>query len=1333
MDTAAAELLTVSDLVRLSRPLCGTTFLASSTSSRPSAPSEPQGVSPFGNPSTTTNILIPMNRPVFLVGIVSLPVFDVDEHPSTPHKCPSSNSSCLRFSDGTSTVCCDVLNFGVRMLLEKVLVLAFNFTPFKQGGGFLEIVKWSFRVFLSGQLHPCSTTVPFPLRLHNASAYEDSGAKARYNIIGAIESVGPVFTAPCSMTNESNRKNLRGFLVEFIICNCQLCKSKIPVDKLVKTADSHSYSKSVFVYFCGSCSPWHPAITKLIGSSVVLSGLKKKLMFIGRGESQLIFVITEVSLLHVLRMPWKQSVHAKTRIRGRGECGHYNGVVRAVYLQGTVVELDKEVWLLLTDQQSVLPHSIRVGAIIAVKNAHFVRANFSGNQVLIVGCCFRSSILVESFSPLETGCHIVSQMPSLLRNLIAPLAFSARLWMLLAFSSFCRKFDGILQEEEILGSKKTEGLLQMYATSCLPSWAFRSRHGVFSEMCKHASASCGYSSEPHDVELKLMVPLSIFMLYCENMLSRAVFRQGKTYPESCIHHGGNCSQTVRRIIPSQEIGINLSGTLKISPASGRLQFFDATGSIDVLIPDLPSTWKPNSIYEVSEYNLIIEGIPQKAQGHSKEHIDEPFSCKMIFDWSSLRREINVGIVIYFHFRNATCRELSFNSSDVPKEDHEDLNGEFLMLQVLHKFPVSQKFPGDLAISERSSAIVEAIVLPWGLFLARNDSGQHFSEVVGNLSDNCSQISIKRQKTDRSSQSPGSLDDLNSMASDRSNISISTQDNINSDLIDMNSHKIPCLACARNSNKMVLVGSGILYSIKSTVKTDISYKPSILKTFMEFKSFDLFQYQGLQIGGFYIVKHERNGSSCTFPDSDSANGLKILITSKTKFWRLYMFPRETLFYNGVTCNAAFSNLLFRTYEVFVGEVIRNLVKAPASYSLVTTDIYLQVCRDLWGPLELDLKKIRRHFTNVASTIEEDNLFCNETGVSLSSSFNECGFSSPFPVGNLTCIRGEIIGVHNLKSLGSLDDDKWPRNCNGDVTSVSIYIVMGHHTVEVFGSLRKYAWPIGFGEGVYATFYRILKHSMQNRFMLTPISFIEIDSVRMVNDASLSLHADVCSASNIFVASDATSLVLISQLVLSSCSSFIHLRCRVVDVCMLILERSDTSKPILKSMGPPQFDIPIAAFVLEDGSSSCVCWTNGDLASTLLRLSDEFPNTAVGRTCESSGCYYLDRILRRHDRITMKNYSSLSDSCEDSFSVSSGNILSNSDENLLKSIIFNACFGLEWAIVGTVMDLDAVRELQGHYLQADMELDSFQHLWARELHGIDSLEEARSLVKQLRTNR
>lgn len=50
----------------------------------------------------------------------------------------------------------------------------------------------------------------------------------------------------------------------------------------------------------------------------------------------------------------------------------------------------------------------------------------------------------------------------------------------------------------------------------------------------------------------------------------------------------------------------------------------------------------------------------------------------------------------------------------------------------------------------------------------------------------------------------------------------------------------------------------------------------------------------------------------------------------------------------------------------------------------------------------------------------------------------------------------------------------------------------------------------------------------------------------------------------------------------------------------------------------------------------------------------------------------------------------------------------------------------------MDLAAVRQLQEqHSLQTDMELDSFQHVWAREVHFPDPLKEARRIIEELRT--
>lgn len=96
-----------------------------------------------------------------------------------------------------------------------------------------------------------------------------------------------------------------------------------------------------------------------------ISGLKKKLIYIANEESRLMYVTTEKSNLHLTSFLKKCVQNNKTSINGKGEFGTYVGIIRGVYMQGMVVEMDNEVWLLLTDQLLTPPHSLRVGAIVS--------------------------------------------------------------------------------------------------------------------------------------------------------------------------------------------------------------------------------------------------------------------------------------------------------------------------------------------------------------------------------------------------------------------------------------------------------------------------------------------------------------------------------------------------------------------------------------------------------------------------------------------------------------------------------------------------------------------------------------------------------------------------------------------------------------------------------------------------------------------------------------------------------------------------------------------------------------------------------------------------------
>ncbi|XP_061352936.1 CST complex subunit CTC1-like [Gastrolobium bilobum] len=561
----------LADLVHYPRP-----FTAASSFSFISNPPPPQR-------PTDGRVLAALNSPTILVGTLTLP----------SHTALSSSSppcSCFRFSDGSATVCCDVLHFHAGAIGKAIRVTAFNFIPLKHHGGrsgFLEIIKWCF--YDSNEGLNQVDSLPLVLNHPGSSCCRGGGSDGSRGIHGVVESVGPVSVVPCAMAasssdlNSGSKVNLPGFLVQLMCCECMLCDSKELVNNLMSGSSmengiDHSFTKMEIVYFCGNASSWHPAITKLIGNRIVVSGLKKKLVYITKEESCVMYVTVDTSVLRVCPCSEKWLPRLKCAIKGKGECGVYTGIIKGVYMQGMALELDHDVWLLLTDELHTLIHGLRVGSIISVRNVHFMDPKFSWTKIIILGACVKTSIIVESFSPLETV-------------------------VLLLVSSLRKKFAGILSDKEILGSKHKEGLAQTYSSSLLPPSVFQTQHGAFMGLCRRHDLN-GCSRELHCGFLKMVIPISIFTDHCIDTLIRMMKSENHCKLLPVGSHFSILSRearyngrSVRRFIPSEEVGVVLLGHLKIDPLNRRLQLVDATGGIDVLIPDLPFTWNPNKIYE----------------------------------------------------------------------------------------------------------------------------------------------------------------------------------------------------------------------------------------------------------------------------------------------------------------------------------------------------------------------------------------------------------------------------------------------------------------------------------------------------------------------------------------------------------------------------------------------------------------------------------------------------------------------------------------------------------------------------------------------------------------
>ncbi|CAI0558450.1 unnamed protein product [Linum tenue] len=1240
MEADSRELvLTISELVRRGQAFTATSSLGSSPAGASVCHSS--SVDPTGtNPSP--KVLEPLNRAAILIGSITLP----PESLQCPHR------SCFQFSDDSSaSVCCDVLDFRVQLVGRRIRVLAWNFLPLRHGnGGFLEIVRWDF--LESGcVLSRCTNVDPIPLISSLPSAPQGK-SKACYSIHGPVESVSPVSDVPCS-TGTLKAQKLRGFIARIMVCLCQLCSCKEVTKVLQNVAkkEDHRFTEAKFVYFVGASSCWHPVIMKLVGSVIMLSGLKKKLVFIGEKESQLMFVTTENSTLQLPKLYRKWLLFPETSIKGRGERGVYSGIIRGIYMQGMVMELDKEVWLLLTDHFLTLPHSLRVGAV----------------------------------------------------------------------------------------------------------------HGVFSELCTHCANGCG--SQPYIENLKLVVPISILLHNCEVLWTESQFQlENNHHTSSGSSHSSlfpdqmpSC-QPLRRVFSSEEIGFFLLGNLKISSASGRLQLVDATGSIDAIVPDLPSTWNINTIYKVVNFSIIVEGKPNSpCQSELLHH--RSISCRHIFHLTPSARETNLSVYAYFCLRNAGCQNGPFYHSLCSSDSSKELqSGNFHVLLVTHKYPLVQKFQGVPVISDGCTAFAEAIVLSWELFLSGKDGNRHSSKLSNNEMNACSQhggYPNKKYKSDATSgHSDVSLpaDNPRYFGNEQNCYSSSVSDSTNSTCSNLISPEIFCSATIRTASSYNLDVLG-KFCTQCNVKNRVNHEPRTQKMLLEFDSTNNFKYQLLQIGVFYIIKHHAEDCLCASKGCNKFSSGKVLVNSNIHLWSLSFsadegFPNNKLSKypsprDGTSCNG----------DSQAGDDIELLLR---NKNFSSPEICADVCLYLPASVICVLEAKHKESIRLLSVpFDKDENLGDMSGI--------------FHVGRLISISGCVISIHGLDcdcphlNSGNEMTDGIPqaRAFQGIKSSVHMLVLVDDQMVCIIGSVSRQSYPVGFGPGVTASFYRVLKSRGSNRLMLTPISFIVVNSIRVAPELDADKAANNTLVTKAFTVDESASNPLVTKNfstsslnnvtfgMLSELHQFLdskpmRFNCRVVSIHVLVLEKRRKRDSLNSNVHSVAhfLDIPLAGFLLDDGSSSCFCWASGQRAATLLRLHEELSLRALGGYSLKwmamgngpfrSIMHHLERIINKHNRVTIKNCGPPADSCYQDLtvSVSSGSTLSAFDEYFLKFIAFNSCFGSILAVVGSLMDANTVVELETEQLKhTGTTIPAGQNMWASEICFPDTLTNARRMMQEL----
>ncbi|XP_078162396.1 conserved telomere maintenance component 1 isoform X3 [Carex rostrata] len=647
--------ISVSDLLRLDCPVNGAASLQPS-SSRPLKRIKLEKTL-LSNPNPSRKTFNPISFPVLLVGTVNF------FSELSDHRTSSCLNHCLSFSDSSSTICCYIVDFDSGILGREIHVMAWNYLPIEQcnSQGVLEIIQWSFP---SLDTDPCRS-FSLPLKLA-----QDSGVKANSSAFGVVKSVSLTFTLPIETAEMGDSV---GFLAEILTCLCDSCAKR----RLNEKSVLHQFTESKVVYFIKPTHKWRPVFAKLVGKVMYLSGLKKRMVVV-RNESHIMLVST-IKTKVSLGASIVSDLPTKHRSRGA-----YKGIVTGIYLHGVVVELDKKVWLLIHDTLLVPHHSLRIGAIVSVRDFHVVRANFAWAKVIILGTCVMTRIHIDSFAFSDTKVFVKTKEKSVLGNFVESLKLSTKFWALLTVSCFKSKFRTVLPDKELLGSNNSAGLVQTYMSRSLPPDVFHPHNSMFGTFSNHDE--CTYSTGQDQAICKLVVPLSNFVEKCEELWI-AIQSEMSENSDICYNTCDGISYPgfIRRIIPSDDFGCILMGNIRTCSSSGRLSLVDATGDVEVVIPDLPSDVNVQTIYEVRDYKVVLEGFRIETDT-SVYDFGEPLSCSAIFKSHTYRKKIH-GLVLYvqFYLKNSVCLT---SPSHVPSNLLHSANHGAHLLVISHKFPLT---------------------------------------------------------------------------------------------------------------------------------------------------------------------------------------------------------------------------------------------------------------------------------------------------------------------------------------------------------------------------------------------------------------------------------------------------------------------------------------------------------------------------------------------------------------------------------------------------------------------------------------------------------------------
>ncbi|KAL5228950.1 hypothetical protein ABZP36_017215 [Zizania latifolia] len=1290
---AAPLRLTVADLLRIRRPTTGAASLSSSAASTLTAPparKKPRHSAtpnPASSPRSTASFA-PISHRVLLAGTLSLPAA------GSPLTC---RSHCLSLSDPTSaaaSVCCYLLDFDAAAVGREVEVLAWNYLPsvHHDGAGVLEVVDWRLA-------EGCAPGSGFLKTIPLDCAAEPNLA-THGHVFGVVRSVSVVFSVPqaAQKSDADGGDNLVGFIAEMMCCACRQC-----LVTPLKTDEHHKFEVEKFVYFVDSASRWRPVLAQLVGRSISVSGLKKKMVSIGKKGSYIMLVSTRKTML-----AWCPFYPSDQTLDGSpGNCGGvYTGVITGIYMQGMVVELDETVWLLIDDQQLAPSHSLRVGSVISVKNSRTICLKFAWTKIVLLGTCNKTSITINSFSLVDSKCYIKAQNKGLLGKFVDSFELHAKFWMLILISCFKQKFTKLFSEKEILGSKNAHGLVHTYSSKVLSSMGSKPQHDFFMKFCNH---NCGSPCAGSNMEaFKLVIPFANFICKAESfwiLTMLKIWNGTEEMPEIDKNHGCHMflcdgvsyTGTTKKIVSSSDMGSVLVGSIKRSSLPGRLQLVDATGCIDVIIPDLPPNVSVDGIYEINDYKVALEGPVAYLD---LDDVADPLSCKAAFQQPTYQKRLH-HLKIYVIVNWSELNRIGPSSIPLQINTCAKL---FHLLKLSHIFPTNNTFQHQNMSGPTLYA--EAVIVPYDLkFTEQAECSEHADSFRMSCTPSLS----------------------------NSNVSMA---------------KPCCIPCTLSFGTTNLCGS--LVSINSygpvgTILNDTvgGERDHISRILLEFKDGRLIKYQSLRIGGYYLLECPIESMHYSMKGCACLHGDKVSLGSQSRFWSL------AITFNGnINIKKSIADQSIGVSSVMVGETFSRKAVHDEIKVVQTWNDFHQYC---------DFR-LNFYCEVISEKMEECNYIChvfkelcsysNEV-FSVSSCTKTRMATRPSGSSNLQSdkpVQGDLISLKGkVENIHSYDCKKEKSMVGNEKSCICIHVTDDNLMVRLCGYLSKHCYPVGLGPGATVTFHRVLL--TQRELFLTPLTYIEVCCISL---AGLNKECVVTPPiSDCFKDGSlnrvSPCLLFLNQKHLAE-NRAIQFQCRVVTIHMLILDNSLNDLQPSDSINQRKtinIKVRLAGFIVDDGSSLCCCWADDARAELLLRLQEvavldgpvslKFSKDGSDVNFQLTAGCFLERMLKKHKRIIARNCGIPPDiSCRDlEFSSVLNKVLSCLEEKLLKSIILNACWKGTLNVIASVLNPDT---LDGFNLELpDLHpARNMPNLWVSQAFQIDPLEEARRMFGNLENN-